>query len=67
MGTPDGMGYLALFCILAPIAALLIFWLCRAVGSLRKGDRRAALRCGIAFAALSALIAACGIVFLQLS
>ena len=67
MSTPDGMGYIALFCVCAPAAALLIYWLCKAVGSLRGGDRRAALRYGIAFAVLSALILACVIFFSQLS
>ena len=58
MGTPDGIGYIALFCITAPICALLLYWLIKAVGSLRSGDRRSALRYAIALTALLVLITA---------
>ena len=67
MGTPDGMGCIALLCFALFPALLLIRLIVKAVRSFRSGDRREGLRYCIAFAAISALIAAFAMIFARLA
>ena len=58
MGTPDGMGYIALFCISILPAALLAFLAVSAVRAYKAGDKMLAMMDAIVFLILFVLIAA---------
>lgn len=58
MGTPDGMGWIALFCLAAGPAVLLAYLAGCAVKSFREGDKKTALYDTIAFSVVFLLIAA---------
>ena len=57
MGTPDGMGLIALFCLALFPAALLVLLAGSAVKAFRAGDIKKALYDTLAFLALFSLIA----------
>ena len=58
MGTPDGMGYIALFCISILPAALLVFLAVSSVRAYKAGDKMLAMMDAIVFLILFVLIAA---------
>ena len=58
MGTPDGIGWIALFCLTLVPAALLVLFADSAVKAFRAGDKKTALFDTIAFFALFSMIAA---------
>ena len=49
MGTPDGIGWIALFCLTLVPAALLVLFAGSAVKAFRAGDKKTALFDTIAF------------------
>lgn len=63
MGTPDSMGWIALFCIAAVPAALLIVLAGGAVRSFRAGYKKTALYDTVAFLALFSLMTGVVLVF----